>query len=255
MKPEEFYQNIIVIALEGLDCCFKETNSKALKLYLSNKGYDVILKHFPRYNSECGSFAKRYLEGRYDIGGKYKRNDLDLMRDDLQLISSFYLMDMYDWYTSFRKTYNTKGKKTIIIFDRWFYSMMYYLTKDINLSDKLSMEQRLELSDEVYIAAKTVYGLPEADIIIKMVNDDIEQIEEISKKRKEQQDYYERDRDFLSHVREVYQNMNFTLYASDKFGENSVLTINVAGKSRGEIQNEIFNSKEIKQIDGYKFSK
>lgn len=249
MNYNEFYKNTIIIAMEGLDCCFKETNSKFLKEYLKNKGYTVILKHFPRYENPGGIFAKKYLQGRYNIEKSDSKNETDKY-NKLHLVGSFYMMDMYDWYTTFCNTYGFKNKKTILIFDRWFYSTMYYLTKDINLSEKF--KERIGYADIIFKDAESIFNLPKADILIKMNNNDINQIEIISKKRKAPQDIYEKDKFFLNEVRKNYNELNFSNYISDKF-ENKVLTINVSGKSKEEIQKEIFNSKEIEQIDEYKF--
>lgn len=250
MNYKDFYKNTIIIAMEGLDCCFKETNSKFLKEYLKDKGYSVILKHFPRYENAGGIFAKKYLQGRYNME-KFELNNESERKANLHLVGAFYMMDMYDWYTTFYNTYGFRNKKTVLIFDRWFYSTMYYLTKDINLNTSFE-ERGCYYSDIIFEDAKNIYNLPEADIMIKMVNNNIEQIETISKKRKAPQDIYEKDKKFLNEVRKNYNKLDFSKYISNKF-ENKILTIDVSGKSREDIQKDIFNSKEIKQIDEYEF--
>ena len=41
-----------IIVFEGLDCSFKETNSKALEDFLKNNGEKVKLFSFPAYKSK-----------------------------------------------------------------------------------------------------------------------------------------------------------------------------------------------------------
>lgn len=242
--------NPIHIVFEGLDCCYKETNSKALKAYFKNKGYYVILKHFPRYESAGGVFAKKYLEGRYNI--ENKKITKESLLNELQLIGSFYMTDMFDWYNVFYSTFNQFDKyKLIFIFDRWYYSMMYYLTKNINkYSNSADIEEYINY---INYSANNIYHLPKADLLIKMVNNDIETIESISKKRKAPQDIYERDKRYLTLVKNNYNSINFNKYTSDAFKtpkeDNSVLTVNVAKKSRDDIIREIIGSKEVQQIE------
>lgn len=236
----------IIVAFEGLDCCYKETNSKALKEYLTKNGHTVVIRHFPRYESPAGVYAKRYLEGKYNSA--FKSTSPISKDDELELVSSFYLMDMYDWYSLFISAFNCKEQSPIVILDRWFYSMIYYLTKRINLSSDVTMKDRLGYSDKVFHMATERYLLPKADILIKMENNSIEQIETISKKRNCAQDIYEKDADFLAEVKKNYDSIDFSKYVSDRF-KNSLLTIEVSNKDRETIINEIINSKEIEEIE------
>ena len=73
----------ILIDFEGLDCSFKETNSKKLAEHLNAKRYE-----FPNYSSESSYFVRQFLSGKYkDIEGA----------DHIMLA---YLMEMFDvWNT------------------------------------------------------------------------------------------------------------------------------------------------------------
>ena len=248
------YERPIIIVFEGLDCCYKETNSKALKKYLMDKGYEVSLKHFPRYKSEAAYFVKLYLKGFYKEACFFNDPHYRYGKS-LDLISSFYMLDMFDWNYKFflcNKGFKPDDKKRIIIFDRWFYSMMYYLTKDINLNfDDVRIRQ--VYSKQVYLDAVYKYHLPKADILIKMINNDMDTIELISKNRKGPQDIYESDVKFLSRVRENYNTMDFKRFVSERF-DDPILNVNVEHKDRDQVFNEIIQSKEIKQIDTDNFN-
>ena len=54
-----------LFAFEGLDCSFKETNSKAYLDYLRSKGRKAELFSFPRYDKESSYFVREYLGGKY----------------------------------------------------------------------------------------------------------------------------------------------------------------------------------------------
>lgn len=104
-----------IIAFEGLDCSFKETNAKSLKESLEKLGYKVHLTAFPAYDQPSSYFVKKFLSGEY---GK----DLDF-----RTILYFYALDRFDRWnlTDLRSVYENGDSNTIIIFDRWTKSNLY----------------------------------------------------------------------------------------------------------------------------------
>lgn len=103
-----------IISFEGLDCSYKETNTKLLEEYLKNRGYKVKLYEFPNYNSPSSYFVREYLSGSYG-----KAEDVDPF-----VASAFYSLDRYDTYKKFiEKDYN---EMDYIIFDRYTGSNLIY---------------------------------------------------------------------------------------------------------------------------------
>lgn len=103
-----------IIALEGLDCSFKETNSKRLEEFLIASGYSVGRFSFPAYDRESSYFVRKMLSGAYG----------DPSKMDPELCSMFYALDRYDYYVSEIKP--IEDKLDYIIFDRYTGSNMIY---------------------------------------------------------------------------------------------------------------------------------
>lgn len=96
------------IAIDGLDCCFKETNTKMLRDYLLEKGYKVELVSFPRYGTPTGYYPSQYLKGVY--GDKPENVNP-------YSASLFYLLDFYDFLHNKSNKYIYDND--IVIFDRF----------------------------------------------------------------------------------------------------------------------------------------
>ena len=163
MKP-------IFISFEGLDCCFKETNSKKLCEYI---GPTARRYEFPDYNSTSSLFIKKYLAGDF----KTQKGKLN------KPVVLMYLMDMfYDYHEKILKDINEYGIK-YIIFDRWWYSNLYYQArypKDIDWI--INIVNDLEL--------------PHCDYIFKMNSDPIVMLDLVHKKQSKN-DIHESDSKFL----------------------------------------------------------
>lgn len=123
------YPYNMIIAFEGLDCSFKETNYKEFIRRLKEEFPDktVITESFPRYKSEASIFVRKYLSGN-----DYQRSKL--MRR-LDIVGSFFALDRFDyWYSSIlngdtsvnNKTLLESGVNTSFIFDRYTLSNSLY---------------------------------------------------------------------------------------------------------------------------------
>lgn len=160
----------MIIAFEGTDCSFKETNTKALAEYLKSIGKKVILLSFPNYESKSSYLLRNYF-----------KNLKDIQQLSPTQISMLYLFDFYNtWYN---RRLDLEDKDTIIILDRWIYSNLYYQgirlleERHINFDSLFpykSIGKELELFIDWYYKQVKLMNLPEADMIIKMIHNNIE---------------------------------------------------------------------------------
>lgn len=237
----------LFITLEGLDATYKETNAKAIasfikedfKKYIDSVDLQVKIVSFPRYKSEASYFVRRHLADKYV--DHPKANIKPESMDYLKFVSNLFLMDMYDWYESMRLN-KVFSKPTIIIFDRYWYSMLYYLTKDIkNTIDEVHIKEPEEFIKKcqktVFNMAHVYYKLPVTDILINLHNNNIDDINKKLNIRGSKKDGYESDDCYLGFVRNTFNRTNFTPYVNRKY--SNIANINVEGKDREAIKDEI----------------
>lgn len=205
----------ILIDFEGLDCSFKETNSKKLAEHLNAKRYE-----FPNYSSESSYFVRQFLSGKYkDIEGA----------DHIMLA---YLMEMFDvWNTKVLP--DIKNGLEIVIFDRFWYSNLYYQCK--------SHRDRIALQIIV-----NELKLPNCNMMFKMITNFNLTMKKI--KEKNSKDILESDE---SNMRKVHNRFSKCKFATVPYVEE-ILTYN-----NGEFRNEdeIFNEIVSKFFDVYNSGK
>lgn len=179
----------IVIDIEGLDCSFKETNSKALYVKFLSKGYKCVLLSFPNYESDSSDLVKRYLNGNFgdaDHTGPY-------------LTSLFYTIDR--GITALREKINKLyNEGYIIILDR--YTSSNFIFQGTKFNDEKKCDEYIKwLKDLEY----NKMGLPEPDLTIFM-DMPIEVSSKIIAKRKlkngQDTDIHEQNTSFMKKVRE-----------------------------------------------------
>lgn len=238
-------KNTKIIVFEGLDCTYKETNSNELFHFLANKFIDnknirIDVGDFPHYKSKSSYFVDQYLHGKYSKSPIFTEGKSDI--DDLyelQVVTNMYLLDMFDWWT--RRQSEKEYDKRYFILDRWFYSMMYYLDKNIN--SKYQLENRMIRSEELFYMATEMYKLPKADILIKMINNSSSVSERSLQRAKElgqeKLDKYEEDDFFMSKVKENFNTLDFSLFISGNSDKDRVLEIDVTDRTREDISDEI----------------
>lgn len=192
-----------LFAFEGLDCSFKETNSKAYLDYLRSKGRKAELFSFPRYDKESSYFVREYL------GGKYGNQDTI----PYAAISLCYMMDMFDCAKKHIIPLMEQGVD--IVLDRYWYSNIYYriglLYKngktDRNIFEELKIEKTImTLADNL--------GLPKADYIIKL-QANIDVMLEFVRKKNLPNDQHESDEKFLIAVSKAFENCGFSTMAKN----------------------------------------
>lgn len=176
-----------IISIEGLDCSFKETNAKNLKMFLDNcLDVPVHLVSFPRHQDKAGYFVEKYLHDEYH----------DLTPE--QVIMT-YAMDRFDYCKSIDIDDRLNNGEWFI-FDRYVNSNLIYQypnKKDYN-PDKLR--------DFIYNIEYDILGLPKPDIIIALMTD-FELIEQkLEEKHKETpSDKHESDLNYLRRVYSLYK--------------------------------------------------
>lgn len=253
-----------IIAFEGLDCSFKETNARNLVLGLENKlsekygdAFDFEFVSFPRYRSLAAYHVSNYLHDEFsDFFDTPIVNETEYSKR-LELVTNFYGMDMFDWYyNKYRKNRDMLRRHTnrVVVMDRWFYSMMYYLIPDINNHFKENIVKRMAYANFVYSKFKSVFKLPDADIVFKM-NNSIDTIVDIIQKMYfdgiKNSDIYEEDVEYLKIVKDNFDNLDFKSYIDTNnlgFKFKAVIDIDVGGKGEIELADEIRNCEAIDDI-------
>lgn len=219
-----------LIVFEGLDCSFKETNSKAYYEYLKDKGEKVELYSFPRYQEEHSVFVRDYLAGKYG-----KQEDMNY-----HAISLFYMMDMFDCSQKFIKPRLEEG--FTIILDRYWYSNIYYRIGLYETKHKfLSYNKDKQAKEAIYYNINDLslkLKLPKADIVIKL-KADIDVVLDVVHKKNKQNDIHENDYDFLKSVHNAFDTIYLDTFVIDKSIDIYTTTIDKQIKSKEEIFNEI----------------
>lgn len=137
-----------IIAIEGVDGCGKQTQSKMLFDALS-KTMDVDLISFPNYESDSSSLVKMYLNG------EISNNPMDI---NAYAASSFYAVDRYITY---KKEIEKKMKTTgCFIMDRYTPSNIIYQAAKVKGKEREACIKWIE--DYEY----EKLGLPRPDITI-----------------------------------------------------------------------------------------
>ena len=141
-----------IIAFEGLDCSFKETNCREFykrfkETYIFR---DVRTESFPRYSDQTASyFLRGWLDGRYDR---------PYLKNHPKAIDSMYSLDRFDFWFKPDEFYRTQYEaEATFIFDR--YSLSNAIYNPINGQ---------EATVEDYIFDRDTFGVPNPDIIVWM---------------------------------------------------------------------------------------
>lgn len=193
-----------LIVFEGLDCSFKETNSKVLLNHIEQKyGHDVKLVSFPRYQSKASYFVTEYLSGRYGVQEDLTSN----------AISSLYMVDMFDYMKKIGQRHLDNGG--ILIMDRYWFSNLYYRLGWMkeNASDDedspfyangiIHSELPNEISKLAY-----AFELPTPDMVYKMISSSNAIKDKVTAKHS-QNDIHESDLKYLMYVKEEFDAFDF----------------------------------------------
>lgn len=176
-----------IIAFEGLDNCFKETNFKHFSKNLKNEFPNelILTESFPRYGYQSCISVEKWLDGSLNR---------DMLKKYPQAINNLYAVDrLHYWYE------NTHGQKNnmqmleetnaCFIFDRYTISgIIYNPIKSIDIYDNLLFEHN-------------AFGIPNPDIVVWLRNNNLEDfLENLNKKINK--DKNETDIEYLKNVYE-----------------------------------------------------
>lgn len=180
----------ILIEFEGLDCSFKETNSKALVDYISKKtNRKCILIDYPRYNNQSSYFVRQYLAGKYDP---------DPSNVDPDIASIAYAMDRYhDWMVNIKPIYDEGG---IIVADRYTISNMIFQCA------KVDSPQRAGLIGRIIKLENRIMRLPKPDIVLLM-NQPYEVAVELMAEKASKDDIHEENNTYMRLVHYNYDHI------------------------------------------------
>lgn len=192
-----------IVTFEGTDCSFKETNANKLKDYIEKElGYNAIVFSFPNYYSNSSQPLTIYF--------KEIRKHKELSP---KMINMLYVVDFFiTWYRQIKQYYD---KKYIIIFDRWYYSNIYYqgvrvlksvvdnLTKE-NIGKYIHHEKLIEFINEYEDIIKNEFGLVDTDIMFKMIHSK-RSTRGLIAERKSENDINEGEVDYLETVNNLFK--------------------------------------------------
>lgn len=177
-----------IIAFEGLDCSFKETNYKAfvsrLK-YIENEHPEVVIhtEAFPRYGQWASKPSEAWLRGELDRS---------VLMNKPQAVCSLYAIDRFDyWYNTNNgaiKNLSDEGRLHYFVFDRYIFSNPIYnpmYPNEVNIKD--------------FTFEKDVFNIPMPDIIVWMRMRDFNVLKQLLA-AKENKDQNEMDFEFLKKV-------------------------------------------------------
>ena len=234
-------KNYTIIAFEGLDCSFKETNYKSFVNHLKEmrdpSGFNIITESFPRYTHPSCYSVEQWL------GNNYDRN---ILKSHPMAVDSLYSIDRFDfWYykdnsgdiTDYRWIDIVDGKHgtdrfTYFIFDRY------------NLSNTIYNQIYSGIDIRDFTFDNDVYAIPNPDIIIWMRMRSFDTLLNLLAEKKNK-DANELDIDFLRGVWErseqiihsnIFNELGIKLIVVDCLNEDNTI------KSRQDISDFIWNS-------------
>ena len=152
-------KNHAIIAFEGLDCSFKETNYNSFVFHLremrSPMGFKIHTENFPRYGNKACIAAERWLNGSYDRA---------MLKQHPKAVCSFYSIDRLDyWYKKKSdgirriELLNDTEKFHYFVFDRYSLSNPIYNPLhpgEINIED--------------FVFDRDIYGIPNPTKVVWM---------------------------------------------------------------------------------------
>lgn len=191
-----------LISFEGLDCSFKETNSKKLLQYLEQSGIKAKVIDFPQYKEESSVFVRNYLAGKYGT----------LDESDAYITSMFYILDQYNiWKLELEKLYK---EGYTIIFDRFWVSNLYFQLAKCDNESTIDRFYKDYKKDEILNLVKLL-ELPSPDVTISMKME-TENIIKLVKIKKSSNDLHESNVKFLTDVNYLFHEMHLPDYTGTK---------------------------------------
>ena len=221
-----------IIAFEGLDNCFKETNYKEfvnkLKSQCSIYEHMICTESFPRYGTQCCIGIVKWLDGSFDRSH---------MKAHPEAICNLYSLDRYSyWFESVHGKQRNIDKLYdgyCFVFDRYNVSNAIYQPQvgDMPTVDDLLYDFN-------------VWGIPTPDIVVWLRIRNFAKYEELLK-TKQNKDLNESDIDFMKKIwdrsehalfSDIFQKANIDLRVIEILDEDGEL------KSREQISIDVYNA-------------
>ena len=242
----------MIIAFEGLDCSFKETNHKEFVRRLKESDPDksniIITESFPRYGTDCCAPIEKWLNGSLSRNACYENpgainNMYCIDRFNYWNESIFEIMD--NGYTR-KDIYNSTN--CVFVFDRYNVCNPLY-----NPSIK---DRELTVTD--FVTEKDVYGNPQPDIVVWLRMREFDVIKDLLSK-KENKDVNELDLGYLFNVwsrSEFCLKNNILRMAYKELLVIDLIDVHGELKSKEKIADEIWKkvNNSIEKLSSEKYS-
>ena len=233
-----------IIDFEGIDGTFKYTNACKLQDYIEDTyTSNVIVISFPNYDGESSYLLREYF-----------KENINKQPLSPKMVSTLFMLDMYDVYYKQLKEYYDKNY--IMIFDRFWYSNIYYQGASYALKAgdreaKLNIYSYEKLykdfEREIYELNESEFKLPKANLIYTMIHNNIDSKSIIEQRRvvdKSHNDEINEDKyTYLDNVNNFLKAFPFSYGATD-FRQYDIELDNIDKTCKTEDQ--IFNM--IRQI-------
>ena len=218
-----------IIVLEGLDCSFKETQSKMLLDLLTNIGIKTTLISFPTYDDESSVFVRRFLNGEYG--------------DEVspELISTFYALNRYDTFNR-ENIMDRLEQGEWFIFDRYTYSNVIHQCARYE-----EYYDREDLEEYIYDTEFKSLGLPEPDLVIYLYSMNFDLVVDTLSKKKNK-DKNELDISYLSKCDDVLDDLVIHIYDYSNAYKPHFDKVYIDKDSKKEFKSKEQIHEEIKQI-------
>lgn len=233
-------KNYNIIAFEGLDCSFKETNCKAFSNYarnVINTGGSVFTESFPRYENEASIFVRKWLDGKSFDRGFLKKHNM--------AVDSFYSLDRLSyWYD--KSEHN--GYSIMDIMSKNHNTFYTFIFDRYNISNTIfnPIYTGVDIRDFTY--DRDVYGIPLPDTVVWMRMKSFDVLKHLISE-KSNKDANETDIDFLYKIwsrseemikSDIFEQLGIKLVVVDCLNDD--LTI----KTKDEIFNFITTNVKIR---------
>ena len=228
LKPEPGERGKIIV-LEGLDCSFKETQSKMLLDLLTDIGIKTTLISFPTYDDESSVFVKRFLNG--DYGDEVSP----------ELICTFYALNRYDTFNR-ENIMDRLEQGEWFIFDRYTYSNVIHQCARYE-----EHNERENLEEYIYDMEFKSLGLPEPDLVIYLYSMNFDLVVDVLSKKKNK-DKNELNISYLSKCDDVLDDLVIHRYDYTNAYKPEFDTVYINNINEKEFKTKEQIHEEIKQI-------
>ena len=152
-------RNHAIIAFEGLDCSFKETNYKSFLKHLKEmrdpSGFSIHTESFPRYGKKTCASVERWLSGSYDR---------TMLMQHPKAVCSFYSIDRLDYW--YEKLSDNTRRIELLDYTEKFH---YFVFDRYSLSNSIyNPIHPGEVNEEDFTFDRDIYGIPNPTRVIWM---------------------------------------------------------------------------------------